>query len=131
MIPKADLAAAVTEAHKLGRLTDRLSRLALQIATGYLASDKFAGYSHADKQDVTGMFCIRLVQTWHRLDPTQNCHAYLTRAANLAWKDFERSNSRRLRREMIGAEIILQQQEAEMLAIMRKVRGVNTTDDEH
>ena len=131
MIPKADLAAAVTEAHKLGRLTDRLSRLALQIATGYLSCDKFAGYSHADKQDVTGMFCIRLVQIWHRLDPEQNCHAYLTRAANLAWKDFERSNSRRLRREMIGAEIIRQHHEAEMLAIMRKVRGVNTTDDEH
>lgn len=128
-IPKAEITAAVTEARDLGRLTNRLSRIAMEIARGYLASDKFSGYSHADKQDITGMFCIRLVQTWQRLDPTQNCHAYLTRTANLAWKDFERSNSRRIRRETIGAEMILQHREDEMRDILRKHGGVDTRGD--
>jgi DNA-directed RNA polymerase specialized sigma subunit len=106
-VDRTELIAAVAGAHKRGILTERLAVLAMGIARGYLASEKFKGYSEADREDIFGAWTVRFVKTWSRLDPEKNCHAYITRGVELAWKDHARSTSRRLRREHAKAEAML------------------------
>lgn len=128
-VSKKELSDAVRQARELDRLTDRLSLIAMEIARGYLRSDKFKGYSEADREDIVGMFLIQLVRSWRRLDPEQNCHAYLTRSVTFAWMTFQRGNSRRIRRESVNAERLIHDREQEMVQIMKNLRGVDTVGD--
>lgn len=104
MVDPTELNAAVAEAQRVGRLTERLAVLGMQIARSYLSSEKFSGYSAAEREDIFGMWTLRFVRGWRKLDPERNPHSYITGSVRSAWMDFARSQSRRLRREHAKAE---------------------------
>lgn len=101
---KDELNAAVVRAQARGIATEELASLSMRIAQKYLLTDKFKGYSEEEREDILGMWTIRFMRDWTKLDPTKNCFSYITRSVTLAWKDYARSTARRLRREHANAE---------------------------
>ena len=118
-VDRTELNAAVAEAHKRGILTERLAVLGMRIARGYLAAEKLKGYCEADREDIFGAWTVRFVQTWTRLDSSKNCHSWITGGVRLAWMDYARSTSRRLRREHAKADLC-----GPMKLIWARVRGL-------
>jgi DNA-directed RNA polymerase specialized sigma24 family protein len=103
-VDPTELNVAIAEAQRAGRLTERLAVLGMQVARGYLSSEKFSGYSAADREDIFSAFTVSFVRGWQKLDPDGNPHAYLSTMAANCWRMHERSAKRRLRREHAKAE---------------------------
>jgi hypothetical protein len=103
-IPRADLRAALIDSAQSGRPTEGLARLAMRIARGHLARDEFSGYSHSEKDDILGMWTLRFMRGWSRIDPSKNPHAYISRSVKLTAMDYSRSNFRTVRREAAKAK---------------------------
>jgi len=85
-------------------MTNRLGRLGLEIARGYLSRDQFGGYSVQEKEDILGAWSVQFVKNWSNLDPEANPHSYITTIVRNCWRMYERSTQRRLRREHAKAE---------------------------
>lgn len=103
-IDPKDLKAAVNEALTKGILTEKLASMAMEIVRGYLARDKFRGYRRDEIEEIFGMWTVRFVQTWDRLNPNKNPHAFITGGAAFAYRDYCRRLARRIRREHANAE---------------------------
>jgi hypothetical protein len=104
---KQKLAAAVDRAKAQGQLTDELARLGLEVARGYLSSGKFTGYSESLIDDILGAWSVNFVRKWHKLDPEQNCFAWITYMVRSAHFVHMRSLARLHAREEAGAGELL------------------------
>lgn len=77
-----------------GGLTDELATAAIAVCRGYLRRDGSSAMQVDDIDDVVGVFSTRLTTQWGRVVTSDNPHAYLTRMAENALKDWCRSRSR-------------------------------------
>lgn len=103
-IDKTEFNAAVAEAKQRGILTERLATLGMQIARGYLSSEKFSHYSAADREDVLGAWTVLFVRKWEKMDPKKNCFSWITSTVRSAHFIWARSAARRAKRESKKAE---------------------------
>jgi DNA-directed RNA polymerase specialized sigma subunit len=80
-------------------LTNRLAALAMRIARGYLSQARFSDIPYAQREDAMSKWLISFSTKWVRLDPKQNCHAYISQGVNLAMMCHMRGESRRWKYE--------------------------------
>lgn len=126
-IDPTELNVAIAEAKAAGRLTERLAVLGMQVARGYLRSEKFNGYPAVDLEDIFGAWTLRFVKSWRRLDPEGNPHAYITTMVANSWRMHERSAQRRIRRESAKADAVYHE---EMDRCARFIRSYGSDEND-
>lgn len=99
MVSKKDLSEAVRTAHEKGELTDELAAMALKIGRGFIRQDRYSDIPFAQREDALSKWLIGFATKWRRLDPDQNCFAYISHGVSLAIMSHMRGESRRFKYE--------------------------------
>ncbi len=119
-ISRQELRAAILRARKLGRCTEELAALAMRIARGHIAKEKFSGYSEQDREDIVGAWALLFVRKWQRIDPEKNPHSYITTMVANCWRMHERTTQRRIRKESAKVE---EEYQSRMDQVQRFIRN--------
>lgn len=92
-IDKAELSALLLACQSADRLTNGFSRVAMDIAAGFLIR-KSPTLQDCEREDIVGDFCVRLVNKWREINPELNIHSYLTQMCSFAASDYFRKRTR-------------------------------------
>jgi DNA-directed RNA polymerase specialized sigma24 family protein len=85
-------------------MTEDFAAQAMQLARRYIYSRRWCGYPAEVREDMIGLYVVRIMRVWWQLDPEQNLFAYLTSMARSAAFDYVRKEKRRESREEELAE---------------------------